>query len=106
MLGDPGAGGEGLDEGFVQTAAGTLPVDVLQYGLAAEVGLAQAALELALFAMGPLGIDEQADAILEAEVGELGGAELALEGFRQGGQAQRTQFVDGGVSKHRGSSRV
>ena len=100
VLSDPGTGGERLHEGLVQAAARTEPVDVLQRGLAAEVGLAQAAVQLALFAVGPLGIDEQADAILETEVGELGGAELALEGLGQGGQAQGTQFVDGGVSEH------
>ena len=67
MLGDPGAGGQGVDEGLVQAAAGAVPVDVLERGLAAEVGVAQAAPELALLAVGPLGIHEQAEAILEAE---------------------------------------
>jgi hypothetical protein len=61
----------------------------------------QASTQLALFPVGPLGIDEQADAILEAQFGELGVAELALEGLGHGREAQRTQFVDGGVSEHR-----
>jgi hypothetical protein len=47
-LGNPGAGDEGVDEGLVETAPGAVPVDVLEHGLAAEVGLAQAAPELAL----------------------------------------------------------
>ena len=47
MLGDPGAGGERVDEGLVEATAGTEPVDVLQRGLATEVGLAQASAELA-----------------------------------------------------------
>ena len=106
MLGDPGTGGERVDEGLVEAAPGAEPVDVLQRGLAAEVGLAQAPAELALFAMRPLGIDEQADAIFEAQLGELRVAELALEGLGQGRQPERAQFVEGGVSQHRVSSRV
>jgi len=43
----------------------------------AEVGLAQAAPELALLALGPLGVHEHAEAVLEAEQGELGIAELS-----------------------------
>src|SRR5712692_7136709 len=83
-----------------------VPVQVLERGLAAEVGLAQAAPELALLALGPLGVHEQAEAVLEAERGELGVAELALTGLGEGRQAQGHQFVDGGVSKHGASSRV
>ena len=106
MLRDPRAGAERVHEGLVQAAARAEPVDVLERGLAPEIGLLQAPAELALFAMGLLRVDEQADAILEAEGGELGVAELAHEGLGEGGQAERTQFVDGGVSKHRLSCRV
>jgi hypothetical protein len=53
MLGDPNTGREGQPEGFVQAAAGTLPVDVLQHGLAAEVGPTQAALQRRRCAPGP-----------------------------------------------------
>jgi hypothetical protein len=106
MLGDPRAGGQRVHEGLVQAAARAEPVDVLQRGRPPQVGLPQAPAELALFAMGPLGIDEQAEAVLEAEGGELGVAELALQGLGERGQTKRTQFVDGGVSKHRLSCRV
>jgi hypothetical protein len=37
-------------------------------------------LELALFAGRPLGIDEQADAIFEAEIGDVGVPELVVKG--------------------------
>src|ERR1700675_2569980 len=37
MLGDPGAGGEGVDEGLVEAAPGAVPVDVLERGLATVV---------------------------------------------------------------------
>src|SRR5262245_29993605 len=106
MLRDPGAGAERMHEGLVQGAARAESVDVLQRGLAPEIGLPQVPAELALFAMGPLGVDEQADAVLEAERGELGVAELALQGLGERGQTERTQFVNGGVSKHRASCRV
>jgi hypothetical protein len=56
--------------------------------------------------VGPLGIDEQADAIFEAELGELRVAELALQGVREGRQPERAQFVEGSVSEHRISSLV
>jgi len=46
-----------------------------------EVSLAQAPVQFALFAVRPLGIKEQAEAIFEAQLGELGVAELALEGL-------------------------
>ena len=104
MLGDPGAGGERLDEGLVEPAPRAEPVDVLERGLAAQVGLPQAAAQLALFPMRPLGVDQQADAVFEAELGELGMAELALQGLGEGGQAQGTEFVDGGVGEHQTSS--
>ena len=38
-------------------------------------------MQFALFAVRPLGIKEQAEAIFEAQLGELGVAELALEGL-------------------------
>ncbi len=38
---------------------------------------AQAAPELALLSLGPLGVHEHAEAVLEAERGELGIAELS-----------------------------
>ena len=106
MLGDPGTGGERVDEGLVEAAAGAVPVDVFERGLAAEIGLLQAAAQLALLALGPLGVHEQAEAVLEAEGGELGIAQLPLAGLGEGRQAQGHQFVEGGVSKHRGSSGV
>jgi hypothetical protein len=79
MLGDPGTGGERVDERLVEPAPWAVPVDVLERGRAAEVGLAQAPAQRALLAMGPLGIDQEADAILEGEFGELGIAELPLD---------------------------
>jgi hypothetical protein len=48
--------------------------------------------------VGPLGIDEQAEAILEAELGELGVAELALEGLSHRGQPQGAQFVGSAIT--------
>jgi hypothetical protein len=38
--------------------------------------------------MRPLGIDEQAETILETELGKLGIAELTMEGLGQGREPQ------------------
>src|SRR5262245_26569656 len=106
MLSDPGTGAQGMDQRLVEAAPWAVPVDVLEHGLPAEVGVAQAAPQLALLALRPLGVDEEAEAIFEAQRGELGIAELALTGLGEGRQAQGHQFVDGGVSEHSASSRV
>ena len=71
VLADPVAGGERAHHLAVE-AAGGLEVDVLEGGGIAETGGLEAALELALLAGGPLGVDEKAQALLEAEFGVLG----------------------------------
>jgi hypothetical protein len=40
-----------VDQRLVEAAPGAVPVDVFEHGLPAEVGVAQAALELALLAL-------------------------------------------------------
>ena len=62
---------------------------------------AAALASLALFAGGPLVVDQQANPVLEAEVGELGRAELSLEGLGHGGQVHGGHLLDGGVHEHR-----
>jgi len=60
MLGDPRAGPERVDQGLVETAPGTVPVEIFEGRLAAQVGGLEAPLQLALLAMRPLGVDEEA----------------------------------------------
>jgi hypothetical protein len=76
-LGDPGASGEGVDECPVEPAPGLCQSKSSSAAWPAEVGLTQAAPELALLTLGPLGVHEQAEAVPEAERGELGIAELS-----------------------------
>jgi hypothetical protein len=104
MLRDPCARREGVDERFVEAPAPAVPVDVFERGLSPQIRGLQAASEFPLLAGRPLGIDEQADAIFEAEVGELGFAQLVLEGVGHRREPQPGQLVDGGVSKHRSFS--
>jgi hypothetical protein len=66
----------------------------------AEVGDLQAPLELALLAGSPFLVDEHADPVLEAEVGELGRGQLSLEGLGHGDQVHGGHLVDGGVHEH------
>ena len=62
--------------------------------------------ELALLAGGPLEIDEQAEAVFEAQRGGLVGAELLKERLGQGGEFHRVQPLKGLFDQHRSSSRV
>ena len=55
-------------------------VDGFERRRVAQLGRLQAPLELALLAGRPLGIDQQAEPLLEAERGGLVGVELLLEG--------------------------
>src|SRR5438309_1230835 len=71
MLGDPGARRQGMKLGLIEAPPRAVPVDVFERRLAAQVGGPQSPSEFALLAMRPLGIDEQAEAILEAELGLL-----------------------------------
>jgi hypothetical protein len=60
-----------VDERLVEPTPGAVPVDILERGLAAEVGLAQAPEQLALLTVRPLGVDQEAVTIFEGELGEL-----------------------------------
>ena len=88
MLGDPGARRQGMKLGLIETPPRAVPVDVFERRLAAQVGGPQSPSEFALLAMRPLGIDEQAETILETELGKLGIAELTVEGLGQGREPQ------------------
>src|SRR2546428_170229 len=88
MRGDPGARRQGMKLGLIEPPPRAVPVDVFERRLAAQVGGPQSPSEFALLAMRPLGIDEQAETILETELGKLGIAELTVEGLGQGREPQ------------------
>jgi hypothetical protein len=54
-----------MDERLVEAAPRAGPVDVLERGLAAQVGVLPAPAQLALRAVNPFGVDERADAIAQ-----------------------------------------
>ena len=68
-------------------------VDGLESGRMAQLGGAQAPLELALLAGRPLGVDEQAEALLEAERSGLGGLDLLLAGVGHRAELVRSASV-------------
>ena len=67
-LADPVRLGQGEDLGAVQ-AAGVAEVDVLDGGGGAQLGGLEAALQPPAGRVGELAVDEQAEALLEAEPG-------------------------------------
>ena len=81
-------------------------VDGLEGGRMAQLGGAEPALELALLAGRPIGVDEEAEAFLEAEGGGLGGLDLLLAGVGHGAELHGVQLVEGLFDQHRSSSAV
>ena len=78
-FGDPRAGAQREDLLAIELP-GAGEVDGFERRRVAQLGRLQAPLELALLAGRPLGIDQQAEPLLEVERGGLIGVELLLEG--------------------------
>ena len=68
---DPVAGGELLEQRAVE-AARRLQIDVLDDGVLAQAGEPQAGHEPLVVALGRLAVDQQGEALLEAERGDVG----------------------------------
>ena len=96
MSGDPVAGGQGTDEGSIQSSGRTV-VDILEASLAVlEMGVFQApGLDLVL-SPEPVSINQPADTLLEAENGGVGIFELLGESLGQAGQAHGVKFFESG----------
>ena len=103
-LGDPGAGAEGEDLLAVE-AARVGEVDGLERRRVAELGGVESPLQLALLAGGPLGVDEETEALLEGERGGLVGLDLLAAGVGHGADLHGVELVEGLFDQH-GSSRV
>src|SRR3990170_837155 len=99
MLADPARAGEREHDLTIQAAGGRV-VEVLERGGVAELGDPEAVGELALLARAPLGLDEEAEALLEAEGRELARGKLMLEGVRHGSEPHRVHLVEGGLGQH------
>ena len=80
-------------------------VDGLEGGGMTQLGGAEPAVELALLAGRPLGVDEEAEAFLEGEGGGLVGPELVPAGVGHGAELHGIELVEGLFDQH-GSSRV
>ena len=103
MSGDPVAGGQGTDEGSIQSSGRTV-VDVLEASLAVlETGVFQAPVLGLVLSPDPVSIDQPADAFLEAENGGVGVFELLGERLGQAGQAHGVKLLEGLVNEHESS---
>jgi hypothetical protein len=100
VLGDPAAGGELADDGLVELPAGGI-VDGLDAGLRQlELGFLEGAGQTLVLPSQPLGVDEQPEALIEAEGGQLGVLLLLGPGLGQGGQLEGVQLVEGRGGEH------
>ena len=81
-------------------------VDGLERGRVAQLGRTEAPFELALLAGRPLGVDEQAEPLLEAERGGLVGVELLLDGGGHRAELHGVELVERLFDQHRSSSEV
>ena len=102
---DPLAGGEGEQDGAVQ-ASGLPEVDVLHDGGLAQVGHLEADAESAVVAMCGLSVDEQAQPLLEGEVGAVGQLHLLLQSGEHAEEIELLQLVESGMREHQGSLSV
>src|SRR5690606_32870015 len=91
VLHDPVAGGELADQRLVELAA-VVVVEILEAGAAElEAGLLEVALEAGVLPAHPLGVDEEAEALVEAEAGVVG-PRLLLE--PRGGEAVQPHLLE------------
>ena len=96
---DPLPGGEAEHEGPVQPAGG-LEVQVLDGGVEVESGVALETHVAALLPFGPLAFEEQGEAVVEGEFGDVGHAGLLLEGPGHAREPEFVEQVEGGLAKH------
>ena len=104
-FGDPGAGAQRQDL-LAAEPAGMGEVDGLEGGGVPQLGGAEPAVELALLAGRPLGVGEQAEALLEAEGGGLAGPELVPAGVGHRAELHGVELVEGLFDQHGSSSRA
>ena len=101
-IADPLGGGKLGDERFVQPPRGA-PVDVLDTGArVAQLRGAQPGAQAPVGAGGEFAVDEQAEALLEAEFADIGHALLLDERGVHAAQAQLLEFIQGRVGEHGG----
>jgi hypothetical protein len=102
VAGNPLAGGE-LPQQSPLDAAAAVGADILQARLRdAEMGLLEAPVQEPALAGEVLGLDQEAEAFVEAETGETRILELGAIGLCHGPEAQGEETVDGRLGDHDG----
>ena len=100
ILGDPTAGGQLTDDGLVELAAGRV-VDRLDARLGElELGFLQGTDEAPVLPGAPLGLDEEAEAVVEGEGGEIGLLLLGGPGDRHGVELEGLEVFHRGSGQH------
>ena len=100
-LSDPVAGGE-LGQRGARDAASGAAVDVLDVGADAQLGLAQMAEIAPVLAVLGLALDQHGEAVVEAELLDIGEIALLLEGLGHAGEAELQHAFDIGLSEGHG----
>ena len=67
-----------------------------------ELGVAFQALVAALLPFGLLAFEEQGEAVLEGQLGDVGHGGLLLEGLGHAREPEFVEQVEGGLAKHDG----
>ena len=75
-------------------------IHILERRLIAQLRVPQALRETPLRARGPFRVDQQAEAVLETELGVLARAALLVKGRGHRHQSQGVELLDRGVRQH------
>ena len=100
-LADPVAGGELGQRGAGDATSGTA-VDVVEVGAHAQLSLAQMAQIAAVVAVLGFALDEHGEAVVEAELLDVGDIALLGEGLGHAAQAELEEAFDVGLAQGHG----
>jgi hypothetical protein len=99
VLVDPLTLGQMKDQTTVDATRGR-EVEIFDGSRERQMSLPQPPLEAVVFAADALAVDEQAETILEGQVGVLRAVKLLFESVTKSRQAELGQFVEQGLGKH------
>jgi hypothetical protein len=96
---DPLAGGELVEQGAIETARGSV-IDILDDGIVAQPGIAQAGGQTLVTAMGDLAIDEQTEPIGMGQGCPFPGGFEFGEGLGHAGQPELGELIEHRMGQH------
>jgi hypothetical protein len=96
---DPGAVGELLEQGAIETPRGTV-VDIFDGGLMAQPGVAQAGMQPPITSVAGLLIEQQGEPFRVGQRRGLSGFFDLAEGLGHAGKPELTQQVECGMGEH------